>query len=154
MKWVVLASMLILALTHLFVPTVYSQMAESAELEKRDSAAHPEAGVIYDLNGRWDALYELWDVRKTLKTVLDIRQKGSYFVIVKQGGSSDPGAKGEEIFRGELGKDGITKAEFRDGPKWAPATGVITHRGNMIMLYMESLQGTLTLWRSSHLFHR
>jgi len=146
MKRVVIVSLLLLGLAPLFVPTAYSQMAKPAELEKQDSVAHSEGGVIYDLNGRWDALYELWDVRKTLKTVFDIRQKGNHFVIIKRGDDSDR-SDDEEVFRGELGKDGITKAEFKNDLLWDKATGVVTQNGNMIMLYMESLQGTLTLWR-------
>ena len=147
MKRIFMASIFFFALAPLSGLTADPQSAKPVEPGRQNRITLQSGDVIYDLNGRWDALYELWDVRKRLQTVVHIRQKGDQFVIIRPMEGPDRTVNGQEIFRGALDKAGISKAEFKNGATWDPATGVIAQNGNMIMLLMEAIEGTLTLWR-------
>ena len=103
--------------------------------------------VVYDLNGEWDAVYELTTTRsitgvkskRSSKDIVRITQEGSQFVGIKLVGDEWVG-KNKEAVKGELEKNGFRKvyavaydmAEMR--AIWVRSKGEISEDGNKIII--------------------
>jgi len=103
--------------------------------------------VVYDLNGEWDAVYELtitrsWPAggrKESSKDIVRITQEGSQFVGIKLIGDAWVG-KNKKAVKGELEKNGFRKVHAVAYDQkimraiWVPSKGEISEDGNKIVI--------------------
>ena len=107
-------------------------------------------GVVYDLDGEWDAAYyeDYWG---TKKDIVKITQGGNKFVGISLVGN-EMASKGKETIKGELEKDGFKSVSYYIiNYDWVPSTGEIGEKCNKIVIKAHRTGGgiwqTLTLTR-------
>ena len=104
----------------------YPQMGKS---ESPRTITLSSGEVVCDLNGEWNALFDYyagcaWGGKQ--KVILQIKQEGNKFVVIKLSGG-DPTTKGDEVIRGELDQKGFKTVEKYAGRLgWALCKGEIT----------------------------
>jgi len=107
----------------------------------------PNGEVVYDLNGEWDAVYELTitrsatgvEAKQSSKDIVRITQEGIQFLGIKLIGDEWVG-KNKEAVKGELEKNGFRKvyavaydlADMR--AIWVRSKGEISEDGNKIVI--------------------
>ena len=88
----------------------------------------PNGDVIWDLNGEWDAYgeaYGIWAGGGFFSGVAKITQTGSSFVGIRM-----IGAKGTEVIRGELDKNGFKWVQYETASGTLNCSGKISKDGN------------------------
>ena len=98
---------------------------------------------VYDLNGDWDAIYDLKEYGVS-KDVVEITRKGNNFVGIKQIGSQWV-PKGSETIKGDIEDNKIKSMYLKNSQGWAPAEWRINEQGNEIFLkqHMDSIGLTI-----------
>lgn len=104
------------------------------------SITHLNAESIYDLKGKWDALYESWGTGST-KSTIQITQTGNQFVGVKLDDSKWM-SKGDKVIKGEISNymlDKVFMVQMKNYPasrelSWNEGRGVITDMGNKMVI--------------------
>jgi hypothetical protein len=84
----------------------YAQMDNPLKQGMPNTVTLSNGEVIYDLRGKWDAIYEAREFRWISKDIVKITQKGNEFVGIKLVGSGAV-PKGSKTIKGELEKDGF-----------------------------------------------
>jgi hypothetical protein len=101
----------------------------------------PNGEVVYDLNGEWEAVYDVvfrfgTEDRKPSKDIVRITQEGNKFVGIKVIGDSWVG-KNQGAVQGELKKNGFGKLYVVFGGtelRWVAGKGEISEDGNKIVI--------------------
>lgn len=99
------------------------------------------AESIYDLSGKWDALYETWGV-DTIKRTIQISQTGNQFVGVLLNDNDKFNPKGENLIKGEISTfmlDKVSMVYLKNYPAsreifWKEGRGVILDMGNKMII--------------------
>ena len=113
----------------------------------------PNGEVVYDLNGEWDAVYEVaapssagYDVMLSSKDIARITQEGNQFVGIKLIGDQWVG-KNQEAVTGELEKNRFRKVHavilVGGVAEWARSKGEISEDGNKIVIKARSVVGDI-----------
>jgi hypothetical protein len=124
-----------------------AEMAKQLKPGMPNTITLPNGEVVYDMNGEWDAVYELtitrtWPTggrKESSKDIVRITQEGSQFVGIKLIGDAWVG-KNKEAVKGELEKKGFRKvhavAYDMEGMRaiWVPSKGEISEDGNKIVI--------------------
>jgi hypothetical protein len=100
----------------------------------------PNGEVVYDLNGEWEAVYDVvfrfgTEDRKPSKDIVRITQEGNKFAGIKVIGDSWVG-KNQGAVQGELEKNRFGKLYAFRGMilRWVPGKGEISEDGNKIVI--------------------
>lgn len=97
----------------------------------------PSGEVVLDMNGEWGGLLEYRGELIELsshKSLYTITQEGNKFLAV-MAIDGEWHAKGDEVIRGELCRDGFKTVEIhRASAGWVPCTAEISENGNKIVL--------------------
>jgi hypothetical protein len=107
----------------------------------------PDSEVVWDLNGEWDVLVELygqWSTFGNWKQICMITQGGNSFVGLRM--IDDPyNQKGSQMLRGDLDKSGFKKVQIITSRGPLDAKGTISEDGNkMIIDDGEKVRSTYT----------
>jgi len=146
---ITLALLITTALCLTFGSVAEPVMAKQLKPGMPNTITLPNGEVIYDLNGEWEAVYDIaarhgWaggtEQRESSKDIVGITQEGNQFVGVKLIGDEWVG-KNQEAVKGELEKNGLRKVHAfvydprtPGGPQWFPSKGKITEDGNKIVI--------------------
>jgi hypothetical protein len=144
---IIIALLITTALSVTFGSVADAEMAKQLKPGMPNTITLPNGEVVYDLNGEWDAVYELTVIRsitpggaeQSSKDIVRITQEGSQFVGIKLIGDEWVG-KNKEAVKGELEKNGFRKvhavaydpADARG--IWVPSKGEISEDGNEIVI--------------------
>jgi len=100
----------------------------------------PNGEVVYDLNGEWDAVYDVTSTYRTEDTqsskgIVRITQEGNKFAGINVIGNPWVG-KNQEAVQGELEKNKFAKLYVFRGfiLRWVPGKGEISEDGNKIVI--------------------
>jgi len=110
--------------------------APTGEKKWKKTITLPDAEVILDISGEWDAVnenYGPWKEFGTSQDVFKITQEGNSFVAIRTKGNAymSPGSAGT---RGELDKNGFKKVLIISGAGPIDAQGQISEDGNKIVI--------------------
>jgi hypothetical protein len=144
---IIIALLITTALSVTFGSVADAEMAKQLKPGMPNTITLPNGEVVYDLNGEWDAVYELTisrsfatgEAKQSSKDIVRITQEGSQFVGIKLIGDAWVG-KNKEAVKGELEKNGFRKvhavaydmADMR--AIWVPSKGEISEDGNKIVI--------------------
>ena len=103
----------------------------------------PSGEMVCDLNGEWNALFEIYGGCMqwgTIKMIVNIKQGGDRFVATKLSGGGSS-TKGDEVIKGELDQKGFKKVE-RYSPYWgwSLCKGEITNACKKMVMDHEGCQ--------------
>lgn len=143
---IILALLITTALCLTFGSVAEPVMAQQLKPGMPNTITLPNGEVVYDLNGEWEAVYDLaarWgggiEQRESSKDIVRITQEGNQFVGVKLIGDQWVG-KNQEAVKGELEENGFKKVHaFAHDTRqsraiWVPSKGKISEDGNKIVI--------------------
>ena len=109
----------------------------------------PNGEVVYDLNGEWDAVYDVTSTYRSEDTqsskgIVRITQEGNKFVGIKVIRAPLVG-KNQEAVQGELEKNRFAKLYVFTGIilRWVPGKGEISEDGNKIVIKAKPIQSEI-----------
>jgi len=112
--------------------SVQAQMDNPLKRGMLNTVTLSTGGVIYDLRGEWDAIYDN-DYFGTNKDIVKITQEGNKFVGIKLIGNEWV-SKGSETIKGELEKGGFKSLNMNSAEGWLPSSGKIGEKCNKIII--------------------
>jgi hypothetical protein len=125
-----------------------SKMARPLKAGMPNTITLANGQVVYDLNGDWDALYDVTKFGSN-GDIVRITQKGNQFVGIKLIGNTLVG-KNEITIRGKLEQNGFKNLEVHDAHDlWQGGWGKISEDGNKMIIRAWVILGekTITLER-------
>jgi hypothetical protein len=137
---------IILVLCLVFVFIFANGLAQGQMSTDKNIITLPNGDLIWDLNGEWVVLVEnigKWTEFGNYAQLWKITQTGSSFVAVRMI-NDKYNYTDSEVVRGELNKNGISKATVftNDGPK--EAKGQIDYDGNKLIIKNDNQRYTAT----------
>ena len=109
-----------------------SKMAKPLQAGMPNTITLANGQVVYDLNGDWDALYEITKFG-TNGDIVRITQKGDQFVGIKLIGNTRVG-KNQKTIKGTLEQNRFKIVQANSAYGWVAASGKISEDGDKIII--------------------